>query len=205
MATTLYITYPPPPDPDVYTLTAAAGTAYPLVVCGRASTKNNNTIKGATLTPTGGKAINGIVRKQPSSWVVLFPIAAVADTTYTIQITDALGSPPAIGTFQFAAPKKGAKERDLDPGNGATVNGQGFSVSFPNPLIGGVQYSAAADIHQAGGPTTSGTEIVEGPTAVFSFQGIPAGGDYIITGYVYCMPPQDSFSTGITVTNHMGP
>ena len=203
------ITFPPATDIEggTTTLSGTAGNPYSLVVCGQASGRKNNKVNAATLTQTGAHPVitNGIVRKEPPNWAVLFPIASVVDTTYTIQITFTQDAPPATGTFQFAAraSAKGKAETErLDPGSGATVDGRGFSVSFDNTA----GYACAADIHQVGGPSYSGTLISSGPpTAVFSFQGIPAGGDYIITGYVYSMPPQTSTSTGITVTYPMGP
>ena len=84
----------------------------------------------------------------------------------------------------------------LDPADGSTVDGSGFSVSFPNP---GGGYSAHCSISQPGGLSYSGTQIAEDPTEVFSFQGIPAGTDYTIFGYVWSMPPTSTSSTDITV------
>ncbi|HBI45014.1 MAG TPA: hypothetical protein DDY78_19480 [Planctomycetales bacterium] len=188
----------PPASPDPFVIPAVSGSPYALVVHGQADKSNKNTIQTATLTPMGGAAIQGVVRKQPKKWVVVFQIGSVVlSKPYALQIVDKNG-PPATRNVQFkavAAPV--AHKILLDPQNGSTVDGSGFTASFPNP--GGFN-SAYAYMNQPGGPYYMGTPIADTPSEVFYFQDIPPGTDYTITGYVWANPPVVNSSSDITVT-----
>jgi hypothetical protein len=176
---------------------AANGKAFTLIVHGKDTKDKKNKIAKATLTPQGGAALDGIVKKQPQEWAVIFRIAAVNTAIpYSVHIEDSQHpKQTADRTFSFQNPPL---HTHLDPASGSTVHGSGFSVSFPNP---GPNLSAYAYMNQPGGPTYMGTPIEQSPVEIWFFQNIPAGTDYTISSFVWDNPPHVTTSTDITVIN----